>query len=50
MGEVYSLANKAEVKFPQSIILLSGVMRRTDVSWKRIGALNDRYDWIAKTM
>jgi len=50
MGEVYSLANKAKVKFPQSKIVLSGVLRRTDVSWRRIGALNDRYDWRAKTM
>ena len=50
MGEVYSLANKAKVKFPQSKIVLSGVLRRTDVSLRRIGALNDRYYWIAKTM
>ena len=49
MGEVYSLVDKAKVKFPQSRIVLSGVLRRTDVSWRRIRALNDRYDWIAKT-
>jgi len=50
MCEVYSLVDKAKVKFPQSRIVLSGVLRRTDASWRRIGALNDRYDWIAKTM
>jgi hypothetical protein len=50
MGEVYSLVNTAKVKFPQSKIVLSGVLRRTDVTWQRIGALNDRYDWIGKTM
>jgi lysophospholipase L1-like esterase len=49
MGEVYSLVKKAKVKFPQSRTVLSGVLRRTDVSWRRTGALNDRYDWIAKT-
>jgi hypothetical protein len=48
MGEVYSLVDRAKVKFPQSRIVLSGVLRRTDVSWQRIGTLNDRYDWIAK--
>jgi len=50
MGEVYSLVNKAKVKFPLSKIVLSGVPRWTDVSWRRIGALNDSYDWTAKTM
>jgi len=50
MGEVYSLVNMAKVKFPQSKIVLSGVLWRTDVAWRRIGALNDKYDWIAKTL
>ena len=50
MGEVYSLVNTANVKFPQSKIVQSGVLWRTDVAWRRIGALNDRYDWIAKTL
>jgi len=50
MGEAYSLVNTANVKFPQSKIVLCGVLRRTDVAWQRIGALNDRYDWIAKTL
>jgi len=42
MGEVYSLVNTAKVKFPQPKIVLCGVLRRTDVTWRRIGALNDR--------
>ena len=50
MGELYSLVNKAKVKFPQFKIVLSGVLRRIYVSWRSIGALNDRYDWIAKTL
>jgi lysophospholipase L1-like esterase len=50
MGEMYSLVEKTKVKFPQSRIVLSGVLRRTDVSWRRIGVLNDGYDWITKTL
>jgi hypothetical protein len=50
MGEVYSLVNMAQVKFPQSKILLSGVLRRTDVAWRLIGSLDDRYDWITKRL
>jgi hypothetical protein len=49
MGDVYALVNKANTKFPQSKLVLSGVPRRSDVSWRRIGALNDRFDWIANT-
>jgi hypothetical protein len=48
-GEVYSLVNEAKAKFPQSKIVLSGVMRRTDVSWRRSDMLNGRYNSIAKT-
>jgi lysophospholipase L1-like esterase len=50
MGDVYSLVNKAKSKFPQVRLVLSGVVRRKDVSWRRVGAVNDRYDWIAKTL
>jgi hypothetical protein len=50
MSEAYSLVNTAKVKFPQSKIVLSGVLRRTDVAWRRIGALIDRYDSLAKTL
>jgi len=32
MGEVYSLVNTAKGKFPQSKIVLSGVLWRTDVA------------------
>jgi hypothetical protein len=50
MGEVYSLVNTAKVKFPQYKTVLSGVLRPTDVAWRPIGTLNDRYDCIAKTL
>jgi lysophospholipase L1-like esterase len=50
MGDVYALVNKTRAKFPQARLVLSGVLRRRDMSWRRIGALNDRYDWIAKTL
>jgi hypothetical protein len=50
MGEVYSIVNTAKGKFPQSKIILSGVLQRTDVVWRCIGALNDKYDWIVKTL
>jgi hypothetical protein len=39
-----------KTKFPKSKIILSGVLNRRDVSWRRIGALNDKFDWVAKTL
>ena len=50
MGGVYSLVNKAKVKFPQSKLVLSGVLRRTDVPRRRVERLNDRYDRIARIL
>ena len=50
MGDVYNLVNTAKTKFSKSIVVLSGVLRRRDVSWRRIGAVNSRYKWIANTL
>jgi hypothetical protein len=50
MGGVYALLNKAKTKFPKARLVLSGVPRRRDVSWRRIGALKGRHDKIAKTL
>ena len=43
MGDVYDLVNTAKTNFSTSIVVLSGVLRRRDVSWRRIGAVNSRY-------
>ena len=50
MGEVYALVSTAMKKLPNCRIVLSGVLRRGEVSWRRIGALNDRLDWIANVL
>jgi hypothetical protein len=49
IGDV-SFVNKAKAKSRQSRLVLSGILRGRDVSWWQIRALNDRYDWIAKTL
>jgi hypothetical protein len=49
-GEVYSLVNKTKVKFPQSRIVLSGLLWRSDVAWRHIRVLNNRYDWIVRAL
>jgi hypothetical protein len=49
-GDVYALVYKAKNKFPQSRLGLGGILRRRHVSWRWIGALNSRYNWIAKTL
>jgi len=50
MGEVYALLSMAKKKLPNCRLVLSGVLRRRDVSWRRIGALNDRFDWVANAL
>jgi hypothetical protein len=48
MGDIYDLIN-TKSKFSSSRVILSGVLRRRDVSWRRIGAANDRLEWMANT-
>jgi hypothetical protein len=50
MGEVYALVTTPKVKNPNCRFVLSGVLRRSDVPWRGIGALNDRLDWIARAL
>ena len=50
MGDVYGLVNTAKTKFSTSRVVFSGVLRREDVSWRRIGAFNDRLEWVANTL
>ena len=44
LGEVHALASMVKKKLPNCRLVLSGVLRRRDVSWRRIGALNYRID------
>jgi hypothetical protein len=50
MGEVYDLVNKAKAKFPGSRLVLSGVLRSRCVSCRRVGAPNDRLEWVARNL
>jgi hypothetical protein len=50
MGEEYALVATAKEKFPNSRLELSGVLERRDASWRRIVALNDRYDLVANAV
>jgi hypothetical protein len=50
MGEVYDLVTTAKAKFPDSRLVLSGVLRCKGVTWRRVGAANDRFDWVARNL
>ena len=50
MGEIYALVATAKRKLLNCRLVLSGVLRRRDVSWRHIGALNDRFDWAASAL
>ena len=44
MGDVYDLVNTAKTKFSTSRVVPSCVLRRREVSWRRTGAVNNRYE------
>ena len=50
MGEGYELVSTTKKKLPNCRLVLSGVLRRRDVSWRRTGGLNDRLDWLANAV
>jgi hypothetical protein len=50
MEEVYALVTTAKSKHPNCRLVMSGALRRRDVSWRRTGALNDRFDSVANAL
>ena len=50
MGKVYSVMATAKFKFPHCRLVQSGILRRRDVRWRCIGAVNHRYNWVAKNL
>jgi lysophospholipase L1-like esterase len=50
MGDAHDLITTAKTKFSASRVVLSGVLRRRDVSWRRIGAINDKLEWVATAL
>jgi hypothetical protein len=50
LGDVYALVKKAKTKFLEDSLVPSVVIRRKYVSWRHIGALNDRFDCVARTL
>ena len=50
MGDVYDMLITVKSEFAASRFVLSGVLRRRDVSWRLIGETNDRLEWVASTV
>jgi hypothetical protein len=50
MGERHALVDTAKRKLSNCRLIFSGFLRRRDVSWRRIGGLNDRYDWVTNAL
>ena len=42
--------NTAKTKFPGSKLMLSGVLRSKGVTRRRVGAANDRLEWVARSL
>ena len=50
MGEVCDLVNTAKEKFSGSRLVFSGVLRSKGVIWRRVGAANDRLEWVPRSL
>jgi len=42
--------NTAKAKYLGSRLVLSGVLRSRGVNWWRVGAANDRLEWVARNL
>jgi len=42
--------NTAKAKFMVTKLVLSGVLRGKGVTWRRVGATNDRLEWVSTSV
>jgi len=47
LGDTYDIVTTAKEKFQSSRLVLSGVLRSERMKWQRVGAANDRLEWVA---
>jgi hypothetical protein len=50
VGDVYAFVAMANSIIPNCRLVLSEVLRHRDISWQHVGALNDRFDWVANIL
>lgn len=50
IGDMYDLITTAKKRFPTTKLIVSGVLRRKDTHWTRIGQINDGLDWVARSL
>lgn len=50
MGNMYDLATTVKRKFPAANIVISGVIRRRDINWRKVGRVNESFQWVAERL
>jgi hypothetical protein len=50
MGDMYDLISATRRIYSEAKIIVSGVLRRKDVHWRKIGRVNEAFEWVAERL
>lgn len=50
MAELYDLVQTTKSIYPRAKIIISGIIRRRDVNWRKVGLANDSFEWVAERL
>ena len=50
VGEMYDLVRRTKEKYRNAAIVISGVIRRRDVNFKKVYGLNNEIDWVCQAL
>lgn len=50
MADVYDLVMETKKKYPAAGIVISGIVRRRDVNWRKVGRVNKAFEWVAECL
>lgn len=49
-GAMYDLVSSVKMSYPSSDVIIRDELRRKDISWCRIGKINELFEWVAQTL
>lgn len=50
MADLYDLVSSTKKRYPTADIIISGIVRRRDINWRKVGRANKAFEWVAEQM
>ncbi|XP_069670111.1 uncharacterized protein [Periplaneta americana] len=50
MADLYDLVSSTKKRYLTADIIISGIIRRRDINWRKVGRANKEFEWVAEQL